>query len=190
MRTTMILFLALFTATSQAQNKIEIEKSVKTDKVPQSAVEDLDAILGDNHKVKWYYQEDGTKKVYEAKFKYNSKEYSVEFDTTGVIFNVEIKVNYDELSPKFISKLEKKLDQLFDDYKIRKIQIEYLGKKEDLFELLSTQEVDEDLQVQYEIEINAKSEKSRTLYELIYDNKVKLLSKRKIKLRSTDILDY
>jgi len=174
----------------QAQDKIEVEKSVKTKEVPLSAVENLEAILGADHRIKWYYQEDGTKKVYEAKFKFNSNNYSVEFDTKGDIYNVEIKVDYDELNSKFITKLEKKLSQLFDDFKIRKIQIEYLGDEEDLFELIATQEVDDDLTIQYEIEINAKSEKNRTLYELIYDSKVKLLSKRKIKLRSTDILDY
>jgi hypothetical protein len=190
MRTILTLFLILFITLSSAQDKVEIEKSVKKEEVPLSAVEDLAEILEPNHKVKWYYQEDGEKMVYEAKFKYQAKTYSVEFDKKGLIYNVEITVDYDELNPKFISELEKKLDELFEDFDIRKIQIEYLGEDDDLFDLISGEEIDDDLRIQYEFEINAKSANGRELHELIFDDSAKLLSNRKIKLKSTDILDY
>lgn len=190
MRFVFIVLLLLMNGIVFAQDKIEIEKRVKTEDVPKSAVEDLADILGADHKVKWYYQEDGSKKVYEAKFNFNSNDYSVEFDTNALIYNVEIEVDFESLTSKFRLKLEKKLNKLFEDYKIRKIQIEYLGEEEDLFELISEEDLDEDLEIRYEIEVNAKSSKQRALYELIFDDNAKLMSKRKIKLKSTDILDY
>lgn len=190
MRFVVILLVLLMSGFVFAQDKIEIEKRVKEEDIPESAVEDLADILEPDHKVKWYYQADGSKKVYEAKFNFNSKDFSVEFDTSGLIYNVEIEIELESLSPIFRLKLDKRLNRLFDDYNIRKIQIEYLGEEDDLFEIISEDEIDDDLNVYYEIEVNAKSSKKRALYELIFNDKAKLISKRKIKLKSTDILDY
>lgn len=190
MRTIITLLLILFITTGFAQDKVEIEKSIKKEEVPLSAVEDLAEILGSNHKVKWFYQEDGNKKVYEAKFEFNSKDYSVEFDTEGLIYNVEFEINVDDLNAKQSSKLEKKFSQLFENYKIRKIQIEHFGDTDGLFNVIRALEVDQALIIQYEIEVKAKSEKNRALFEFIFDDKMNLISKREIKLKSTDLLDY
>lgn len=190
MRFGVTLCLILTTCFIYAQDKFEIEKRVKQTDVPVLALDNLTKILGLDHKIKWYYQQDGDKKVYEAKFEFNSKDYSVEFDTTGIIYNVEISIDYNELNSNFVSKLKIKLDQLFEEYSIRKIQIEYLGEEDYLFDLISVEEVDDDLSIQYEFEIDAKSSKKRELNELIFDSYAKLISSRKIKLKSTDILDY
>lgn len=190
MRTIITLLLIFTITTSFAQDKIEIEKRVKTEDVPVLAVNNLENILGIEHKVKWYYQEDGSKKVYEAKFNLHTKDHSVEFALNGLMQNVEIEVDFESMSSRFILKLKKKLKQLFEDYKIRKIQIEYFGEEDDLLELISEEEIDKDLNIRYEIEINSKLENNRALFELIFDDKIKLISKREIKLKSTDILDY
>lgn len=173
-----------------AQDKIEIEKRVKEDDVPAEALNKLLEIFETDVNVKWFYQEDGSKKVFEAKFQYNSKDYSVEFETNGEIYNVEVGIEIENLRPKLKTKLEQKLNELFDDYKIRKIQVEYLGEAEDLFEVISEQEIDGDLIIRYEIEVNGRKLKKRGLHELIFDSDIELISQRKIKLKSTDILDY
>lgn len=190
MRFVTFLFTILIFNLVYAQDKNEFEKGVKEKEVPDLALRELIEIIQPEAQVKWYYQEDGSKKVYEAKFIYNSKNFSVEFETNGKIYNVEIETELREFNPKLKAKLRKNLTSLFEVYEIRKIQIEYLGEADDLLDVISDHEIDDELKIQYEIEVHAKDSKNRGLYELMFDYKIELISKRKIKLKSTDIFDY
>jgi len=184
------IIMSLLNFNLWCQTKVEIEKRVKTDEVPTKALEDLNEHLRNPPKVKWFYQEDGDKKVYEAKFKRDDNKYSVEFNTQGEIYNIEVIIKIKDIDNKVLTKIKSELKQSFEDYKIRKIQREYLGDDDDLFEIISEQEIDDDLAIRYEIEVNAKIDNKRQLYEMLHDTKGKLISQRKVKLKSTDILDY
>ncbi len=188
----LILTIGLLASFSNfAQDKTEIEKSIRHKDVPPKAIADLMAILGPDHKVKWYYQEDGQKKVYEAKFIWFSDHYSVEFNAKdAVISNVEIELKLNELEPKFIKRLHKTLDEIFVDNSIRKIQKEYYGKPEELLELISTQVIPKELSVQYEVEVIGNNGSKKALFELILNKKLKPISQRQIKVKSSDIFDY
>lgn len=185
----LLLILFIFQC-ALGQTKIEIEKRVKTDEVPKLALEDLNEHLQHSKKVKWYYQEDGDKKVYEAKFKQSSKKYSVEFDTTGKIHNIEVIISLKIINSDVLKQIKSELKSSFNGFKIRKIQREYLGEADDLYEIISENEVDDDLKIRYEMEVNAKVDNKRQLYEVLFNESGELISRRKLKLKSTDILDY
>ncbi|NBC57967.1 MAG: hypothetical protein GVY05_06765 [Bacteroidetes bacterium] len=185
----LLLTLFIFHPT-WSQTKIEIEKRVKTHEVPTEALEDLGEHLKNPKKVKWYYQEDGDKKVFEAKFEQNSNQYSVEFSRQGEVLNVEVITKSNQIETDTFKQIKSELKSTFSDFKIRKIQREYLGEGEDLFEIISENEIDDDLNLRYEIEVNAKKDKKRHLYELLFNNTGNLISQRQVKLKSTDILDY
>lgn len=191
MKFSFFLFIILcFSHCIWSQTKVEIEKRVNTDEVPEEALDDLRDNLKKFTKVKWYYQEDDDKKVYEAKFKQNSKKYSVEFDTEGEIYNIEVTIKPKDIKALVFNQIKSELLELFDDYKIRKIQREFLGESDDLFEIISENEFDEDLKIRYEMEVNAKVDSNRQLFEFLFGDDGKLISHRKVKVKSTDILDY
>ena len=171
------------------QTKIKIEKRVKSEEIPTKALEDLGEHLKSANKVKWYYQEDGDKKVYEAKFRQISDKYSVEFSKQGEILNVEVIVKSRQIDKDTFNQIQSELKANFSDFKIRKIQREYRGEAEDLFEIISENEIDDDLNLRYEIEINAKKDKKRHLYETLFNKNGKLINQRQVKLKSTDILE-
>ncbi len=184
------MFLLCISQSSWCQTKVEIEKRVKTSEVPSQALEDLTENSQNTNKVKWYYQEDGDKQVYEAKFKQNSNKYSVEFSKQGKILNVEVIIKAKQIDTDIYNQIKSELKAAFSDFKIRKIQREYLGDKDDLHEIISENEIDDDLKIRYEIEVNAKIDKKRQLYEMLFNKKGELINQRLVKLKSTDILDY
>jgi hypothetical protein len=173
-----------------AQTKVEKEERVKDKEVPEVAFKTIEDNVKPRTKVRWYFQQDGDKKVYEAKFEHFQKQFSVEFNTNAKIYNVEIIVQEDNINKEIYENIETECNSIFEDYTLIKIQTEYLGEPDDLIDIIEDYEIDEDLESRYEIEVNAKIENQRNMYELIFDYKGELISKRKIKTKSTDIFDY
>lgn len=185
---TALCFLMFTVCFSQTKN--EVEKRIKMNEVPPHTLEILLKRIKNFNQVKWYYQTDAEKKVYEAKFKQFSQNFSVEFDTSGKIINVELIVKKRHISSEILNNILQNLNQEFDEFKIQKIQREYLGQAKDLLNLISENDIAPNLKIRYEILINAKEEKTRRLYEFLYDSNGKALLKREVILQSTDILDY
>lgn len=186
----LILFFCLFSLQISAQTKLEKEIRVKDKDVPTKALDCIQDNIKSKKRVKWFFQKDADKEVYEAKFKQFGKKFSVEFLTSGEIFNVEIIIKKSNFKNQVYKAITSEMDWRFDDFKMIKIQTEYLGDDDDLEDIIEDYEIDDDLEQRFEIEVNAKTDGKRHLYEMIFDDNGKLLSKRKIKLKSTDILDY
>lgn len=184
-----LLFCLIFTF-SKSQTKNEVEKRINYDEVPSFTIENLYKHVKRTKKVKWYYQTDGSKKVYEAKFMQSSQKYSIEFDTLGNISNVEVIIKKRQIPKKKLEVILSTLNSEFEDFKFQKIQREYLGEAQNLYAVLAKNKVDSDLTIRYEILINAKVDNIRKLYEIIFDNTGKILSKTEVIPQSTDILDY
>ena len=174
---------------AQSQTKNEIEKRINTEDVPFEIIEDLNLHVKKIDKVKWYFQTDGKKNVYEGKFKQHSQKYSVEFDTLGKIANVEVNIKKREIPNDIFENISNQLRDAFKDYKIEKIQREYLGNEE-LFKVISNKNPNNNLKIRYEILVNAKIENYRKLFEILFDSKGYIINKREITPQSTDILDY
>ena len=174
---TFLFFLVL--SFSQSQTKNEVEKRINTEDVPSNIIEDLNPHVKKIDKVKWYFQTDGKKNVYEGKFKQHSQKYSVEFDTLGKIANVEVIIKKGGIPNDIFKIISNKLRDTFKDYKIEKIQREYLGNEE-LFKVISNKNANTDLKIRYEILVNAKIENYRKLFEILFDSKGHIITKREV----------
>lgn len=185
-----LLFSLLITSSISYGQKREIEKSVKEENVPQEARLWLkDAYEGAN-KVKWYFQTDGEKEVYEAKLKWKKRWHSVEFLPTGEIKNIEILISTKELPSEVYKNLLQYLSENYQKYKIDRIQIQYTGDSDDLEDLIDENEVDELLTKIYEIEYFGREKGVNKMWEGHFDKKGYFIEKRVIELNSTDILDF
>jgi hypothetical protein len=184
-----IIFLINFTVIF-AQTKVEYEKKVEESSVPEIAREELYKCFTEETRVKWFSQKDDKKEVFEAKFSLNGKYHSVEFDLDGEIENVEILLTDKEIDDKILEMISKELSKKYSDYTILKIQKAYYGDDDELFDVIGEELIDDDIEVEFEIEVNIKQNKQRQLFEITMDDDFEIIRKRKIKLQSTDILDY
>jgi hypothetical protein len=172
------------------QTKVEVEKRIKKSEVPVEVLDWFEDAYQDINKVKWFYQTDGDKKSYEAKLKHKKRKHSVEINPDGNIINIEVTVNFDDIESIAKQQIETYFKNTYSKFKIKKTQIQYLGSNDDLEDMIDENEMSEDITTNYEIEFYGKNEKGKELWEGLFDSKGELINRRKIKIKSTDILDY
>ena len=153
----MIPFTGLF-----AQNKLEREYRVKSDQVPQKAIECIQK-FNFAQQVKWYFEEGLNEKSYEAKTQYRKQYYSIEFDTLGNLLDIEILIESELLPSNVSRKINMDLNQRFKKHKIDRIQVQYTGTVEDVF-LWISQNQSNNLTIKYELVIKAGSK----LFEILF----------------------
>ena len=186
--TFLVCYLIGSTTSAFAQQKHEVERGVREEAVPAPALGWLDQIAPED-KVQWYFEETSGKKSFEAKYKKNGTRYSVEFDTTGVLEDVEIIKRWGDLAPELQQELLKHFETTYRKHKIRKIQQQISGDEQVVRKWLLDGNAP-DIVYRYEIEYYAKSENGKALWEGVFDDKGVELSKRKVILRPTDNLNY
>lgn len=169
--------------------KIESEQRVKKTEVPSKSVEWLSQSFPNVKKMKWFQENTSGIKSFEAKFKWNQINYSVEFSENGSIEDVEIGRKLSELTKTTQESLTASFRQ-FEKFKLSKIQEQWTS---DTGDKLSQALINNDpslITIKYEVEFTAIIEGSYALWEGLFDGNGLLLSKRKVKLRATDNLDY
>jgi hypothetical protein len=184
-----ILLLIVFQMTANAQQKFERESRLKADEVPAEAIRFIEAVDMQT-KWKWYYEENLKGNSVEAKTKYGGKRYSVEFDPSGDILDVEVETGLQELDKNVRDKIIQELDSLFVRYKIEKIQVQYTAGRQLLISLLNGKSVVPDLNVQYEIVVKGRTVNRPKLYELTFTDAGRLIDSSEIIFRNTDNLVY
>ncbi|AFL85128.1 hypothetical protein Belba_2579 [Belliella baltica DSM 15883] len=185
-----LLFFLLITSSITYAQKREVEKSVKAADVPEEARLWLKDAYEGKSRVKWYFQTDGEKEVYEAKLKWKKKWHSVEFLPSGEILNIEILITIKELPEDVYENMVQYFTANYQRYKIDRIQIQYTGESDDLEDLIDENEVAEQLILQYEVEYFGREKGENKMWEGHFDRLGKMLKKRVIELNSTDILDF
>lgn len=171
----------------QAQEKFEMEQRVGRDKVPESALSFVDSFT--KSKVKWYEETGISSKSYEAKFKLNGRRFSVEFDSTGSLEDIEIRMHYRDLETNVKRSISTHLDSVYDRTRIHKLQIQYAG---DVLKMMKLRNgISEGLNIQYELELRTKIKGTRPeLYEYTFDQQGKYLFHKTIILRNADHLEF
>lgn len=185
-----ILSLIVFTLTAfhvSAQEKFEREFRVKERDVPKEAVKWFRDAFEGAKKVNWYYEQSAEKNSYEAKLEYKGLKYSVEFDTTGVIEDIEITVDWNEIPLDTRTRLEAYFDANYSKYRCLKIQKQYTGSPDDLEDLIDENEM-ESITVRYEIEFHGKTENDNEIWEGLFDAAGNLEELRKVKQSPTNNL--
>ncbi len=183
------ILLIICTASLNAQEKEEVEQRINFDDVPQKAVEWLDDAYEKPRRTKWYYEETSGLKSYEAKFKWNDHIHSVEFNTAGVVQDIEITITWHDLPEIVQQAMSTYLDSAFFKHSVQKIQKQWTGDPDDLEDLMDEDEY-EGVIIRYEIEYYGKNESHDSLWEGLFDSEGILLHERKIKLRPTNNLNF
>jgi len=176
-------------AESGAQEKAEIEKRTQADEVPVTAVEWLDDAYEKARRIRWYYEETSGIQSYEAKLKWKGQMHSVEFDTSGMIQDIEILVEWEELPENVRKNIAAFIDSAFHKHRIEKIQKQWTGAPSDLEDLIDEEE-QEALNTSYEIEFYGKNDIHDELWEGLFDAEGRLLKKRIVKLIPNDNLNF
>ena len=184
-----IMLLLVSLNVSGQEFKKEKEIGISKKYVPDEALE-ITNEFNIKRKKKWYRQTNFDTTSYEVKFKWNSHFYSVEFDTTGQILDIEQLVKWEEIEQKHRKQLNKIFENRFDKYKLIKCQIQYTGDKKSLNTFFKSGEIDERLTIRFEIEIEGKSDKSWKKYEFLVTSEGKVKRERIIIGRSTENLNY
>lgn len=170
-----------------SQSKVEVESRVSADLVPQKAKQFIQDIDGVKH-LKWFQEvsEEGTH--YEAKFN-KSMKYSVEFDSSGELLDVEIQLRINEHKSKFLSPLSRELGT--SNFLITKIQHQWTSSSmESLLASISNENRAKGITLNYEIEVKTKDQKGIQRFEVLLDEQLNLIRKREISSANTDNLIY
>jgi hypothetical protein len=186
------LILLIFFSVSNnlfAQDKFEKESRIKPEDVPTRALVFIDS-LSLKSKVKWYKEEGLNKESIEAKFKLDKVMHSVEFDTLGMIEDVEIDVNWKDMESHLKDSIFFQLKVDCSSHKIIKVQRQLIGSENDLLTLLKSGNFLENLKIKYEIIIRCKHQNEVNLFEYLFNNEGKLISKSKIIFKNSSHLEY
>ncbi len=189
---TIVIFFGLILAlSSHAQTQVKMEKEVriKENNVPEIAKTFLKE-AGVVNRIKWYKDTDFQEVVIEAKAKHRGTLYSIEFDTTGHIINVEYIIKYKHLARKIKSNIENQLDTKFRRYTFIKTQKQYTGNKKALNELIRNDDTEKNFVTRYEIVLKGTEENYKRKYELTTDREGVLIDMKKIVEPDMDILIY
>jgi hypothetical protein len=192
MKRLIIFFLVLigaFQLDASAQQKFEKESRLKPEDVPALAGQFIEAVELDT-RWKWYFEENLVGNSVEAKTKYNGEWYSVEFDTSGKIQDVEIETDLQEMKENVSRNILMALDSMFNSHKIDKIQIQYTAETSVLIAILNKNAGQADSKIQYEIVVKGKTTGRPKLYEFTFTDNGKLLETSEIIFRNTDNLEY
>lgn len=173
------------------QGKYEKEYRIAEAKVPQLALSYV-AGFDFEKKVKWYREENLNTASIEAKTKHQKQGYSIEFDTTGQLQDIEIKIDFQQMNTSAQKRICEALNKEFDRYKIDKIQKQYTGPATTIQTYIKQMPPvrPADILLQYEIILEGKKEKTIRLYEYTFTEQGQLVGKSRILLRNTDILEY
>jgi len=185
----LVLILMIVSSISYGQ-KMEIEKNVKKGNVPDKAKKWLKDAYEGKKNVRWYFQTDGEKEVYEAKLKWKRRWHSVEFLADGEIQNIEILIEVKDLEKEVRENLTRYLSENYKKSKIDRIQIQYTGSSEDLEDFLDENETGEHLTKKYEIEYFGREKGENKMWEGHFGKLGNFIEKRVIELSSTDVLDF
>ncbi len=173
---------------SFTQEKIEKESRIKPKEVPAAAKDWLKDAFESVKRPKWYLEFSQRGKSFEAKFFYQNHFHSVEFDSLGNIEDVEIEIIESDLQGEVWKEIQGYFASNYEQVKVEKIQRQLTGTPSNLKDFF-----DEDNEggiiIRYEIVYQGKNIHWE-LWEGLFDESGKFLSKLKVQIRPADNLIF
>lgn len=190
MRSISFLCLLLIGTTSAlAQKKLEREFRIQQALVPEQAIRFAQTITG-SHKLKWYREEGIDQISLEAKVKVEGQRFSIEFDTSGRIQDVELEIQLHQIPENTKLAMISALKEDFTAFKWEKIQIQYQGTEAVLLDYFATKQGDVPPNTRYEVIVHGKQKRISDFYEWVFSESGAVLSKATIISRIADNLEY
>lgn len=176
-----VFFSLIFSLSAYSQKKIEFEKDIPRNQVPEKAIQTVNYLFPDIKKKKWFFEVSTTNKSYEAKLKSaNRSWYSVEFDTSGILEDVEQTIKRKAIPDSINSKIENYFSNSYTKSKILKIQLQLIGTPELLKQYLLSPNQPHQITTNYEIEFYGKTSDENKIWEIRFDSQGEVLQKREI----------
>lgn len=184
-----VLFFLFKAVTSYSQDKLEREYRIKSSEVPSKAVRFITENF-DKMKIKWYGEENLDGKAIEAKGKRDGMLYSIKFDTSGNIQDIESIIRFNDIPETAKVNIEKNLGRRFSKFTIQKTQKQWLGDIDVLSELAKGNEPSGKYSVNYEINLKGTKNGRTDYYEVLADQKGEITRESKIIQRNNHHLIY
>lgn len=193
LKTLIISFILLSNAvflTSAQDVKAEKETHLDADEMPPSIIALMSQYLQKSKRVRYLRETDGNNESFEVKFFLDRVEYSVEFDTTYQLEDIEVTREKEELPASTFKMIDNSL-KVFGRYKIKRIQQQFSSSNISDSEILQMVFMQQSgPTIRYELVISAKKGKVWEQFELLFDEDGKLLSQRRVKDSTVDYLLY
>jgi len=183
------LLVVLCSQISFAQKKFEKEERIERDDIPKLALKFVEE-LKLKSKIKWFKETGLSTTTFEAKTRSKGKKYSIEFNNSGNLEDVEISISKKEIKKDVLNKIESDLKKKLEKFKIQKIQLQYSGSKEAVQSKILKNEHNKDLIINYEIIVSAKVNKKFQKFEYLFSDLGAYIQYKTIVLINTDNLEY
>lgn len=186
-----LVFSLNFSSVCFAQLKVEKEIDVRASEVPQAAQAFINSLPFPT-KTNWFFETNVDAISYEAKFKYKKRRYSVEFDTTGRLQDVEIEIKKSAIKKSVLQKIDSFLKEEFKSFSFTKIQLQLSGEELKILESLPNElkKIPTSLIKGYEVVVSGKKNSFYQAFEIFFDSTGVAKSIVLIKQRNTDHLEY
>ncbi len=143
-----------------------------------------------DRRVRWYMEISQDGKSVEAKSKRNGQRYSIEFDSTGILQDVEIEVRFGTIPEKLRETITQNLDVELDRFRITKTQEQLTGARKDLLTYLKGGPDKTGLTTRYEAIVRGTKNGERNEFEYTFSLSGEIEKSSKVVFRNTDNLVY
>ena len=166
-----LLFTLLCFSQALAQNKREREFRILKKQFPEVALQFLSSKLEGAKRIRFYKEIDSAKISFEAKFKKQRLNYSIEFDKDGQLEDIEIEIKPIDLPSESWQNIQDYIASNFKKAKVRKIQQQYLATSGESTETTLKNAFQNLLlpSVNYELIVSGKREKDHQQFEILFD---------------------
>ena len=166
---------------SWAQNKYEREFRIRKSQFPEKAFALLNEEIQNAKRVRYYKEIDSSKVSYEVKFKRERLFYSIEFDSSGKLEDVEILIKEEEIPNSSFEAIKAYLKGYFNKFRIRKIQQQYslaaFGTVSNTLKNAFQNLIDP--KINYELIVGGSTADGFQDYEILFDADGNFISMRK-----------
>jgi hypothetical protein len=184
--------LIIFVLELSAQTKNEKESRIQLSEFPTQAQTTIHSIIKEVRRIRHYKETDGNLESFESKFKYKKHWYSVEFNKSGELEDIEVRIREDHLNTVVKNMIKSYLNDHFLKYDIIKIQEQYSSSRTahtQLF-LKTILENRKSIDSNFEIIIAVKSSEGWDLKELTFNKTGEFLKTRDIQQESYEYIMY
>jgi hypothetical protein len=162
----------LFSQLIGSQTKNEKEERVELKTFPEKAIKVLETLPEDCKRLRFYKETDGSKQSFEAKFKYKKQRYSIEFNSSGTIEDIEVGLKPKDIENAVASEIRAYFKTTYKRSKLIKIQKQYvfnpvLNPIDFLRDVLAKRSR---MDINYEIIAEVKSDSKRNIREYTFDS--------------------
>lgn len=185
----LIVFFIIRTITSLSQTKNEKEVSAERNVFPKQAIELLNHLPKEIKRLKYYKETDGNKVSFEAKFKYQKRKFSIEFDKLGNLEDIEITLRKRDIPEN----IESYFESNYIKHHFFKVQRQYKKEEtDDAIELLEKAlKYTFDKHTNFEIIAQVQNPNSKyQLIEFTFNSKGRLLNSRTLQARPYEYILY